>query len=92
MKLVNIAQRTVTVELDPEDCVRLATACRVAGDDLGAPAATHWVGPLYEALALGFDAAAMAAQAANALDDHSPGPVTLDAIRDALDRDRQTSA
>ena len=90
MRLVNIAQRTVIVELEPEDCVLLGRACRAAyaeeGGAIGGP------GPLLDALARAFDAAAMAAQTANGLEDHRDRPVTLDAVRAQLARDRRPSA
>ncbi len=84
MRLVNIARRTVTVDLDPEDCVLLAAACRYAyhhdGGTIGGP------GPLYDVLAFAFDAAAMAAQAANDLDDHRDKPVDLARVREQVQR------
>lgn len=77
MRLLNIAQRVVTVELDLEDCVRLAKACRVAYVEHGGLSETHWIGPIYDALALELDTAAMAAQSANTLDDHADTPISL---------------
>ncbi len=84
MRLVNIAQRTVTVELDPEDCVLLALACHAGyqehGGTPGGPA------PVLDALAFAFDAAAMAAQTANDLDDHRDKPVDLARVRKQVQR------
>ena len=85
MRLVNIAQRTVTVDLDPEDCALLARACHSAVNDSeswnnGGPA------PVLDALAFAFDAAAMAAQTANDLDDHRDRPVDLARVREQVQR------
>ena len=85
MRLINIARRTVTVELDPEDCVLLARACHSAayhehGGTSGGP------GPLLDALTVAFDAAGMAAQAANDLDDHRDQPVDLARMRKQVQR------
>jgi len=82
MRLVNIVQRSVTVELEPEDCVLLAAACHAAYVEFGGTAK----GPLLDALAFGFNAAAMAAQAANDLDDHRDKPVSLERVRKQLQR------
>ena len=89
MRLVTIADRTVTVELEPEDCLLLAQACRAGYHEYGA--ARGGPGPLYDALAVGFDAAAMAAPAANDLEDRARRLVTLDTIRGQLDRARRPS-
>ena len=36
MELIDIARRKIRLELDPEDCMRLAQACRGAADTCGA--------------------------------------------------------
>ncbi len=83
MRLVNIARRTVTVDLDPEDCVLLAQACRESlhhHTERGGPM------PVLDALAFAFDAAAMAAQTANNLDDHRGETVDLARVRQQVRR------
>ncbi len=86
MRLVDIAQRTVTVELDPEDCVLLAQACQSAAQYDSELWKMHGPAPVLGALAFAFDAAAMAAQAANDLDDHREQPVTLARVRKQVQR------
>ncbi len=58
MRLLNITERQITVELEPEDCRLLALACRDAAE----AAFSHGAKPptYYSALAFGFDAAMMA--------------------------------
>ncbi len=83
MRLVNITQRTITLDLDPEDCVLLAQACRESlhhHTERGGPM------PVLDALAFAFDAAAMAAQTANDLDDHRDEPVSLAHVRQQVQR------
>ncbi len=58
MRLVDITERRITVELSPEDCRWLALVCHEAAEaiaDAGTKSPTH-----YSALAFGFDAAMMA--------------------------------
>ena len=58
MRLVDITERRIAVELSPEDCRLLALACHEAAEavvDAGTKSPTY-----YSALAFGFDAAMMA--------------------------------
>ncbi len=58
MKLLDITERRITVELSPEDCRLLALVCHEAAEAVavaGTKSPTH-----YSALAFGFDAAMMA--------------------------------
>ncbi len=86
MRLINIAQRTVTVALDPEDCVLLARACYIAARYDSALWETNGPAPVLDALAFAFAAAAMAAQTANDLDDHRDQPVDLARVREQVQR------
>ena len=86
MRLLNIADRLVTVDLDPEDCVLLARACHTAAQYDSEMWKTNGPAPVLDALAFAFDAAAMAAQTANDLDDHRDKPVSLGRVRKQVQR------
>ncbi len=61
MKLVNVTERRITVELSPEDCRLLARACHDAAEAVAEEG--HKNPTYYRALAFGFDAAMMAGAA-----------------------------
>jgi len=92
VKFANIAQRTITVELTPEDCQRLAVACDavaalVAGNapDLGALAPNRDAMSIVESLYEAFGAALEAAALAGAVETYVPlnraEKLTLDEMR-----------
>lgn len=95
MELKNIAGRTITIELSPEEAMRLAVACQAAADHCCASGLTRdygdllpdadagpvaWVATeLYEATAAMFEAAALAAAADSYINDN---PIRLDRLRE----------
>jgi hypothetical protein len=94
MELVNIERATITLALDPQDCVALGLACQAAahvcGGDALAPRTFEAFGivdydppriALYEALAMAFQAAAMAGAADASLASGEAERFTLAAVR-----------
>lgn len=93
MELKNIAGRTITIELSPEEAMRLAVACQAAADHCCASTRDYgdllpdadagpvaWVATeLYEATAAMFEAAALAAAADTYINDN---PIRLDRLRE----------
>lgn len=67
MKIVNVAPLTLTVELDPTDCIALADACYARADDWDSGNASALLGALGSALLLG-----IAAIADQGMDDDPP--------------------
>lgn len=60
MELVSIAERTITVDLDPEDCLMLARTCRIAvSQSCNAMEPGEWMRSC-EVMAAAMEAAAMA--------------------------------
>ena len=94
MELVNIARATITLVLDPQDCIALGLACAAAahicGGDALAPRTFEDFGitdydppriALYEALAMAFQAAAMAGAADASLASGEAERFTLAGVR-----------
>ena len=60
MRLVNISERTITLDLDPEDCHRLALMCQTAAEHaVEVREQVEWMRTC-EVMAMGLPAAAMA--------------------------------
>jgi hypothetical protein len=94
MELVNIERATITLALDPQDCVALGLACQAAahicGGDALAPRTFEEYGiadydppriALYEALAMAFQAAAMAGAGEASIAASEEEHYTLAAVR-----------
>lgn len=75
MKLVSIKERTVTIELASEDCVRLAEACNAGAE--GVRDGNHY--DEVQTLGALFEAAALAALADSYM--HGENVLTLDNLR-----------
>jgi len=102
MELVEIEKRTIRLELDPEDCMRLAQACETAATALGGSVVNTGifrvvehtdeaavVQMLYDALASGFEAMAVAGAAWGYVHGRDQPDITLTGVRERMFREME---